>query len=81
MVFALYGGRVVVPYLECSSSCLRVTDYYNEHASLGVLVEIGPWRNHSMEVEAGKLLDRTMVMYHCRIDYNTICKSCTIVVK
>ena len=34
-----------------------------------------------MEVEAGKLLDRTMVMYHCRIDYNTICKSCTIVVK
>ena len=36
---------------------------------------------YSMEIDAGKLLDRTRVMYHRRIDYNTICKSCTIVVK
>ena len=26
--------------------CLRVTDYYNEHASLGVLVEIGRTNNN-----------------------------------
>ena len=38
------------------------------------------WYN-SMEIDAGTLLDRTRVMYHRRIDYNTICKSCTIVVK